>query len=586
MICTDRRRPIANLALIASSACLLWRPLAAQEPPNPIDPVAQKQKELRAFQEQELIAAKRFAYIFNPGEPPKIVWRDAEEIRRLGGDPIPRVRWFNAALEEVDVPREPGRWAACVEGRAPNGTPVRRAMTFYARPKDFLLYAPPDPPSSWANQPGPISESVWREHEEELIHVLWDSVGRSFLDSEASSVLIAGLAETKPLGHRARPVDSAATLDADYHLSLKLKLLGLANKTRPLQPPRRRQGNPAPTLREGPSAETGTAGDAKARIDAVCRAWAEDSGEPFVTLVARHGVIVTHEAFGEDKSGTPIGKDYRCQVFSITKTVTALLFSQFIDQGLIDLDGQVSAIFPDYPKDDPHVPTFRQCFTHTSGLTGHGDFGGMRNPHFENVILNGIDANEPGAVYQYSGMGFDLAAKAMEIITGKSAPRLYHDHLFQHLGYGDVLITDANAGAHLTAEELGALAQWVLNRGSYGALEFISKNTFDRLLPVPVKATKKGYGEDEGIGMHWMRNTRAGAPAHSKKPEDWIFSPRAVGHGSFSGCLFVCDLDRGLLVVQARRASGLRHGEWAAKLFQTVADCIVETPATTTGHAP
>ena len=119
------------------------------------------------------------------------------------------------------------------------------------------------------------------------------------------------------------------------------------------------------------------------------------------------------------------------------------------------LADRVSAVFPDYPANNPHVPTFRQCFTHTSGLSGHGEFGGMRNPHFENVILNGIDANRPGAVYEYSGMGYDLAAKAMEIVGGKSAVRLYHEHLFQPLGFNEVLITDANAGAHLTALELG-----------------------------------------------------------------------------------------------------------------------------------
>lgn len=586
MICTDRGRPIANLALIASSAMLLWHPLAAQESPPPVDPAARQREVRRAFQDQELITAKRFTHIFNPGEPPKVVWRDTESVRRLGGDPNPRVRWFDSAFNEADVPRTPGRWAAYIEATAPNGMPMRRAITFYARPKDFLLYPPPEPPPMWAHQPGPITEPVWREHEEEFIRTFWDSAGRAFLDSESASILLAGFTEAKPLGRRARPIDSATVLDADYHLALKLKLMGLTDKTRDLKPPRRRQGDPAPTVRGGSATGAGMAADAKAKIDAVCRAWAEDTGEPFVTLVARHGAIVTHEAFGNDKNARPIGRDYRCQVFSITKTVTALLFSQFVDQGLIDLEGQVSTVLPDYPKEDPHVPTFRQCFTHTSGLTGHGDFGAMRNPHLENVILNGIDANEPGAVYQYSGMGFDLAAKAMEMVTGKCAARLYHDHLFQPLGVEDARIDDASAGAHLTAEELAKLAQWILNRGSYGELEFISTNTFARLLPVPVVATKKGYGEDEGIGMHWNRAVKAGAPAHSKNPEDWIFSPRAVGHGSFSGCLFVCDLERDLLVVQSRRASGPRHGEWANKLFQTAAECVIEMPATPNRHAP
>ena len=168
--------------------------------------------------------------------------------------------------------------------------------------------------------------------------------------------------------------------------------------------------------------------DAKVRIDELCQAWAEDTDEPFVTFVARRGVVVTHEAFGHDASGNPIDLDYRCWVASITKTVTALLFSQFVDQGLIALDDSLSAVFPDYPKNDDHVPTFRQCFNHTSGLSGHGDFGGMRNPHLENVILNGIDVNQPNTKVAYSGMGFEIVAKAMGL--GHTPYSLTYNQLF------------------------------------------------------------------------------------------------------------------------------------------------------------
>ena len=311
--------------------------------------------------------------------------------------------------------------------------------------------------------------------------------------------------------------------------------------------------------------------DAKAKIDDVCRAWAEDTGEPFVTLVARRGVIVTHEAFGRDPSGQPIARDYRCWVASITKTVTAMLFSQFLDQRLIALDDSLSTVFPDYPQNDPHVPTFRQCFNHTSGLAGHGEFGGMRNPHLENVILNGIDVNEPNVKYAYSGLGFELAAKAMEIVAGKSAVRLYDEHLFRPLGFGDVPIGNASSDGEFTAMELGILAQWVANRGSYGPWEFITPETFDRLLPEPLRVPDHGFVEDEGIGLHWIRHAKPGAPPNSKRAEDLLFSPRTIGHGSFSGCIFVVDPEQQLVITQVRKQSGPRSAEWSARFFQTIA---------------
>jgi len=347
----------------------------------------------------------------------------------------------------------------------------------------------------------------------------------------------------------------------------------LQNEVRPLKPPRRRT-TPATALHEGSPDEAGVCPNAKARIDALCRRWADDSGEPFVTLVARRGVVITHAAFGRGKTGKSTPLDYRCDVASITKTVTALLFSQFLDQGLLRLDDSVASVFPDYPKDDPHVPTFRQCFNHTSGLSGHGDFGGVRNPDLENIVLNGIDSNEPGKRYSYSGMGFDLAAKAMEIVAGKSAIRLYDEYLFRPLGCGDVPMSNASSGAQFTAMELGILAQWIANRGSYGNLEFISPGTFDKLLPEPLRVPDHGFTEDEGIGMHWIRHTKPGAPRNSKRPEDLLFSPRTIGHGSFTGCIFVIDLQQQLVITQVRKQSGPRSGEWSARFFETIADTV------------
>jgi CubicO group peptidase (beta-lactamase class C family) len=294
-----------------------------------------------------------------------------------------------------------------------------------------------------------------------------------------------------------------------------------------------------------------------------------------VTLVARHGVIVLHEAFGHDPNNRPVGLDYRCDVASITKSVTGILFSQFLDQGLLGLDDSVATVFPDYPRDSVHVPTFRQCLTHMSGLSGHGDWGGVRNPHLENIILNGIDVNEAGKEYIYSGMGYDLTAKAMEIVAGTSALHLYREHLFRPLGMGDVPMGLASSGGRFNALELGTLAQWVVNRGSYGELEFIAPETFETLLPELYALRYPGVPDEGGIGIHWKRIPKPGAPAGSTRSQDLIFSPHMLGHGSLSSCIFLADLDLGLVIAQIRKTAGPRYGEWSLKFFQAIADGMV-----------
>jgi hypothetical protein len=439
--------------------------------------------ERRRFQEQELITARANTFTCNAGDSPAIVWRDAETVRQLGCTRPLRVRWFGPNLREASKPDGPGRWAGLVEGIAPNGTPLRRSMTFFCRTPGYFLYFPPELKLDLPRGGAPVAgDDVWREHADEIGRTTGDLLLRTINDSEAGAILLAGLAEAKPLGRPARSEESLAARNDEFHLALKLKLLGAA--PRPLKPPRQRDGGPAPMLREGTANEAGVSRDAKANIDAVCRAWAEDSGVGFATLVARRGVIVTHEAFGRDLRGNPVTLDYRHDVASITKSITAILFSRFLDQAYAKLDDPVSIAFPDYPKDDPHVPTFRQCFTHTSGLTGHGDFGGSRNPHLENILLNGLDANRPGTRYEYAGMGYDLVAKAMEMLAGKAFVRLLAEDLFKPLGItGDMPVGIASAGARPTAREQANLAGWVAKGRSISDREIVTAKRIESLKP-------------------------------------------------------------------------------------------------------
>ncbi len=159
----------------------------------------------------------------------------------------------------------------------------------------------------------------------------------------------------------------------------------------------------------------------------------------------------------------------------------------------------------------------------------------------------------------------------MGILAGKSAVRLYDEGLFRPLGFGDVPIGNASSDGEFTAMELGILAQWVANRGSYGPLEFITPQTFDKPMPEPVRVADRGHTEDEGMGIHWVRHPKAGAPCGSKRPDDLLFSPRALGHGSFSGCVFVADPEQQLVITQVRKQNGPRSAEWSATCFQTIA---------------
>ena len=101
---------------------------------------------------------------------------------------------------------------------------------------------------------------------------------------------------------KATGADSALTYtsiirDHDYHLALKQKILGAAKKYPTLKMPQK--AKKATVLREGTEEEAGFKPGTVDKLRRVCQAWFEESGEPFIVLVARRGIVVIHEPFGQ-----------------------------------------------------------------------------------------------------------------------------------------------------------------------------------------------------------------------------------------------------------------------------------------------
>ncbi len=559
-------------ALIATLATWAYPIADAQEEQISIEAQRPLRKE---FQSLELFTARQGSWIFPLASPPKVVWRDAEAAQKFGFAPGLVIRWFDSNLEEAKLPNKGGRWIALLEGTAPNKTPFRRALTFFALPSqlDGSNAFIPDLTVQLPYFPGPNAPAAWKEHQSEFDRSSRDFLVKSLMDHEQGAIMVAGIAESPELGRAKKFPEWTAAMNAQHHLNLKLMLMAGDAPRQVLNLPRN-LSNPAPIIRPGSAEEAGVPEHAKSAIDTFCQEWAAATKEPFVTLVAKNGVIITHASFGTDSRGKSIDLDYRCWVASITKTMTAIMFSQLVDQGLIELDWTLDRVFPEYPANASYVPTFRQLLNHTSGLSGHGEWGGMFNPHLENIVLNGIDVNAPGKKHEYCGLGFELAAKAMEIKTGKCAAKIYHEHLFAPLGFQDIVMGNASSDGEFTAMELAVIGQLLANSGSYGQHQFISPETFNEMRP---KSTREPtVAGEHGLGLHHIRHRRQGVPTNLAEPSALLFSENTFGHGSFSGCILVVDPDQQLVIVQARKQFHPMDNEYWRRFFQVVADAVKE----------
>jgi hypothetical protein len=450
-----------------------------------------KEKEQAEFQEflncyLEVIPSIESEINFYPGSFPELRWNKPYLVQKIAGDLPLDIRWFDKELNEVSYPDKPGRYAYYAEGESEKGFKIRRAATMYCYPDDWL---------GWSERPrayldyipiSSIDKSVWLSSKDAFAPFVGRMFYQSALNQTDMAILISFLDEQKDAGSLEDKTNTPIIRNQDYHASLKQIILGLDDKWPELMAPVIRSEKNTSVLSKGNELDAGFKEETGNSIRKLCEEWYTKSGEPFDVLVARNGVIIINEAFGENDYGK-FTTETPTEIASTTKLLTGLLFAQFVDQGLISIDDPVGNFLPDFPLSGSKTLTMRHLFTHTSGLEGHGTWNGIHNPWLDNIIATMVPYLPIGETYLYNGNGYNLSGKVMEIVSGKSIFRLMRENLFDPLEMNNtVLDEDLAYGCHSTALDMAKIGQLLLNKGSYGNLEFISKQTFEKLLPEPL----------------------------------------------------------------------------------------------------
>jgi CubicO group peptidase (beta-lactamase class C family) len=535
-----------------------------------------KKEKLRAFQNCRLRPQGWPPYMFEEGKFPEIQWEQPFIVEDLMGKFPLKVRWFDNALNEVTIAEKPGRYMAVVEGITPEGIKIRRALTLYCRDKKFC------PLTYYKNKScldyisgGAIDKKAW----EERSNFIASDVGRLFLEwmetEEKGAVMMTYLAEMKPLGRKVLKTETPEILNDDYQLALKRKVLGVEDKWPKLKMPAKIKSKQAPVLQAGTPEKASVKKDTAEKIRSVCKQWYKASKEPFAILVARRGVIIIHEAFGETPTG-PITVDKPMEMASITKLMTGMMFAQFIDQGLINIDDPVGKYLPDFPVEGDKVVTLRHCFTHTTGLEGHYEWGGMHNPWFDNVVANGLQYLSPGKIHIYNGVGYDLAGKVMEMVSGKSIFRLMHENFFEPLGVNNTTIDDLACATTCSVEDIARIGQLIVNKGSYGNLQFFSEDTFNKLTPQKLSKFYPDIPVEWGIGLTPMLQPNPKAGKGSVPKDATILSKNVIGHGAASSAILRVDLDNDLVIAQTRNTAGQNYNEYLTKFLIAIEDGLIK----------
>lgn len=238
--------------------------------------------------------------------------------------------------------------------------------------------------------------------------------------------------------------------------------------------------SPKPTLQAASPESAGFSPERLKRLDTMLTGWVERGRtNGAVALIARHGKIVYHKAFGFDdaEKKDPVRTDDIYRIASQTKAITSVAAMILYEEGKFLLDDPVSLYIPEFEKpvvldkfnaeDSTYttVPakneiTIRQLLTHTSGI-GYAQIGSKEaNAIYAKAgITAGIGTesghqlatdmrklarlpllHQPGERWTY-GLNTDLLGYLVEVLSGTTLDDFFRKRIFEPLGMKDTYFT-------------------------------------------------------------------------------------------------------------------------------------------------
>ncbi|MGI8835257.1 MAG: serine hydrolase domain-containing protein [Pyrinomonadaceae bacterium] len=174
-----------------------------------------------------------------------------------------------------------------------------------------------------------------------------------------------------------------------------------------------------------------------------------------VTLVARHGVVISLEAVGYQnlETKTPMRTDSVFQIRSMTKPITAVGIMILLEEGRLLLSDPVEKYVPEFrdqlvvdkregekvltTKKPSRPITIRDLLTHTSGMRGAPDMPTKTLAEYVGILAKAPLEFEPGTKFFYSDAGFETLGRIIEVASGQLYEKFLEQRIFRPLGMED-----------------------------------------------------------------------------------------------------------------------------------------------------
>lgn len=197
-------------------------------------------------------------------------------------------------------------------------------------------------------------------------------------------------------------------------------------------------------------------------------------------------------------------------VYSVTKSVTALLVAIAVADGDLRLDDAVAEHVPAWRGGPSSDVTVEQLLAMTSGRrwTYDLDYGGMirRAPDKTAFALGVGQEDEPGSTWEYDNIAVQVLEEVLTSATGTQVRDLARTRLFEPIGLPDTTwdtdaagSTTTYSGIRSSCDDLARLGLLVARRGAWDGTQVVRADLVDRLTGSSSSELNAAYG-----GLWWV----------------------------------------------------------------------------------
>lgn len=255
----------------------------------------------------------------------------------------------------------------------------------------------------------------------------------------------------------------------------------------------------------------------------------DNLGKEVAFILYKDGKILYKKELGGMTIKTPVS------IGASSQWLTTALVMLLVQEGKISLDDKVSSYLPIFSKYYKGFITIRHCLTNFTGIKSEegvakilqkNKFSSLEAEVNELAGKRDIQTNA-GTEFRYSNVGFDIAARVLEVVTKRTFDRLMMERIIRPLSMKNTTFTNENyndainptTGAKSTAADFTNFLAMLLNKGTFNNKQILTESSIAELQKMNAEVSQIKYapkaveGAAYSLGQWIIDTTADGRPA-------------------------------------------------------------------------